>query len=286
MVHSEDIGRELRGISKVVAEVSAVYPLAVPEGFFEHFPEKALALVRHLDGEMGEEAVPMLPTGLKDRHPFEAPPPGYFEGFADKMLRLIREEETETPHTLEHLRDQPTYRIPEGYFDGLPQRMLALAKAAAPANVDEELQELSPWLASLPRTYPGTVPAGYFEQFSPASQIAAAMTAKVVPLSVRTLSVRQFLAAAVTVGVILMSAVWGYHIYQRPNDMASGIALKTPAQFNNALAKISDQAIVDYLKSNADVADADLIASEADDLPNGIPGDNVKVDDNNSKASE
>lgn len=295
MIHSEDIGRELRGISKVVADLPAGASFVVPEGFFEQFPEKVLALVRHLDAELPEEAVPMLPAGLKDQLPFEAPPPGYFENFAENILRRVRAEEAETtaetPPILEGLWEKTTLRVPEGYFDRLPERMLARAKAtdtgAKAANaesVDEELQQLSPFLAALPRVYPGTVPTGYFEQFTPAFGSTGAV---IVPLRENSgrRPLRQFLAAAVTVGVVLMSAVWGYHIYLRPTDIRSGINLKTPDQFNNALAKISDQAIVDYLKSNTDVADAELIASEVDEqqLPNA--GDNVKPEDD-GKASE
>ena len=273
----------------MVAELPAGHPFVVPERFFEQFPQKVLALVRQLETETPGEAVPMSFAGLKDRSTLEAPPPGYFEGFAENVLRLVRGEEAEeTPQTLQGLRDKITLRAPEGYFEGLPHRMLTQAKASAPLSVDEELRELSPWLASLPRTYPGTVPAGYFEQFAPASQIEVAMTAKVIPLGERSgrSSVHQFLAAAVTVGVVLISAVWGYHIYLRPSDnIRSGINLKTPDQFNTALAKISDQAIVDYLKTNTDVSDAELIASEVDEqqLPNA--GDNNKLEDD-SKASE
>jgi hypothetical protein len=125
---------------------------------------------------------------------------------------------------------------------------------------------------------------GYFEQFTPA---VGAADAVVIPLheSSGRRPIRQFLAAAVTVGVVLMSAVWGYHIYLRPTDIRSGVNLKTPDQFNNALAKVSDQAIVDYLKSNTDVADAELIASEVDEQQMPNAGDNAKPEDD-GKASE
>lgn len=310
MVHSADIGLELKGISEVVAGLTPVNPFVVPEGFFAHFPEKVLALVRNLEGEVPGEVAPMLTPGLRDRSTLEAPPPGYFDGFAENLMRRIREEEAdsttqaggaenalrpaetpETPVFLQSLRPATPLRVPQGYFDGLPERMLAHAKASAPETAAEELQELSPLLASLSRAYPGTVPAGYFEAFNPARGEALVIAmqettaAPVIPIGGARRSVRQILAAAVTVGVMLTSAVWGYHIYLRPSsDVQNEINLKSPDQLNSALAKVSDQAIIDYLKSNTDVSDAEM-ASEVDEqqLPNAV--DNGKTD-NDSKASE
>ncbi|HTJ14141.1 MAG TPA: hypothetical protein VL547_19015 [Dinghuibacter sp.] len=330
MVHSADIGMELKGISEVVAGLPPVTPFVVPEGFFAHFPEKVLTLVRSLEGG-AEEVGPMLSPGLRDRITLQAPPPGYFEGFAENMMQRIRAEEAgslaengslaaaagparaeapETPALLEDLRRAATFQAPKGYFEGLPERMLARAKAAdamtapqgneAPQDVDEELRELSPLLASYPRVYPGTVPAGYFEAFDPmrvgtpvvvmpekaTPETASGTGARVLPITGSRSSVRQILAAAVTVGVMLTSGVWGYHIYLRPSsDVQNEINLKSPDQLNSALAKVSDQAIIDYLKSNTDVSDAELIASEVDDqqLQNAV--DNGKTD-NDSKASE
>lgn len=320
MVHSADIGLELKGISEVVAGLPPVNPFVVPEGFFVHFSEKVLALVRNLEEEAPGEVAPMLTPSLRDRSTLEAPPPGYFDGFAENLMRRIRVEEAgstaqagdaanaprpagtlETPVFLQSLRPTTTLRVPQGYFDGLPERMLALAKAAAPENVAEELHELSPLLASLSRTYPGTVPAGYFEAFSAArgEAIVVAMPeatamheapaettgAPVIPIGSARRSVRQVLAAAVTVGVMLTSALWGYHIYLRPSsNVQNEMNLNSPDQLNNVLAKVPDQAIIDYLKSNTDVSDAEM-ASEVDEqqLPNAV--DNGKTG-NDSKASE
>jgi hypothetical protein len=275
MEHREDIGRELRGISKVVADLPAAHPFVVPEGFFEQFPEKMLAQIRLLEAEPFEETAPMFLAGLKDRSTLQAPP-AYFDGLAERMLELVRGTDA-LPSFLENLRGKETLRVPEGYFEGLPEQVLLRVKASeAQEGVAEELQRLSPFLASLPRNYPGTVPTGYFEQFVPRSNEAV-----VVPIgkSAQRRSVHQLLAAAVTVGVILMSGIWGYHIYLQPTTFRSGINLQTPAQLNTALAKIPDQAIVEYLKSNTDISDADLIASEVDEQ--SLP----KVDDN-AKDSE
>jgi hypothetical protein len=277
MEHREDIGRELRGISKVVADIPAAHPFVAPEGFFEQFPEKMLAQIRLLKAEPSGETAPMFLTGLKDRSTLQAPP-GYFDGLAEQMLEVVRGLSGDVlPSFLEDLRDKETLRVPQGYFEGLPDQLLLGVKASgAQEGVAEELQRLSPFLAPLPRNYPGTVPTGYFEQFVPRGAEAV-----VVPIgkSAQRGSIHQLLAAAVIIGVVLMSGIWGYHIYLRPTDFRSGINLQTPAQLNTALARIPDQAIVEYLKSNTDVSDADLIASEVDEQ--SLP----KVDDN-AKDSE
>src|SRR5690242_253919 len=58
---------------------------------------------------------------------------------------------------------QPPFSVPEGYFNGLAASILAKVKGQSSAAADE-LQELSPLLAGIPKTIPYTVPEGYFEQ--------------------------------------------------------------------------------------------------------------------------
>jgi hypothetical protein len=259
MAHGEIIGREREGISKVVAGLPSATPFVVPEGYFAHFPERLLEKIQE----------PVLFEGLKNRTTLQAPP-GYFDTFPEYVLGLAR---------LDALKSLPTYRVPKGYFEGFPEKVLE--KVQETESVDEELQRLSPLLASLPKAYPGKVPAGYFDTNIPVLEFRTqAGEAPVIALQgQRKRSVHPFLAAAVTLGVVLLSAIWGYKVSLEPAPFRSGINLKTPAQFNTALAKISDQAIVEYLKNNTDVSDADLLASEVDDqqLPNAEVPEGAKA---------
>jgi hypothetical protein len=251
MTHREDIGRELEGLSKEVAGLPVALPYSVPPGYFEQFPEKMLELIR-LSEEGLEESLPMHLAGLRDQVPFQVPA-GYFEGLPERMLAHVRFEE---------LKEKPTFRVPVGYFEELPEKLLRAATAGE--TVEEELGRLSPLLSSLPREYPGSVPAGYFETFQATREERTAPVVRLIPRNSRQ-SIRSLLAAAVTLGAILLSAVWGYYTYDQPVAFRSGINLKTTAQFNSALAKISDQTILEYLKDNTDVSDADLAATESDD---------------------
>ena len=53
------------------------------------------------------------------------------------------------------------YTVPEGYFDSLPFKILAAVKSQ-PLTAKEEITELSPLLAAIPRQTPFTIPEGYF----------------------------------------------------------------------------------------------------------------------------
>ena len=55
------------------------------------------------------------------------------------------------------------FSVPEGYFEGFAASVLAKIKGQTLSAADE-LRELSPLLAGLPRVLPYTVPVGYFEE--------------------------------------------------------------------------------------------------------------------------
>lgn len=272
---------ELKGITGIAGDLPQALPFAVPEGYFRGFPEKMLALVRHY-GEDSGETLPSSLRGLKDIPALKAPS-GYFDGLPGQVLARIHaldkeNADPELSHMLQGLRAQAAFLVPSGYFERFPEEMLARAKSLE--SVDEELQRLSPLLAGMTRKYPGSVPHGYFERLSPipagieaplhelpnhAAWIGETPVVSIRPQARR--SVHPLLAAAVTIGVVLISAVWGYHIALKPTPfIRSGINLKTPAQLNSAMATVSDQVIVDYLKNSSDISEDDLLAaSEVDD---------------------
>jgi hypothetical protein len=296
MARKEEIGVELEAISKVVAGLPADLPYTVPSGYFQQFPEQMLELIQRSEGKL-EETPSLWLSGLRDT-PLEAPA-GYFTGLAERMLAHVLNAENESeekgadfPPILIGLREKATLRTPEGYFDHLPEKLLAIVKADSLSEGDrsapiwsEEIHSLSPLLASMSREYPGAIPEGYFDSLSPMACVeqdqrpeVTKVLAPVVPLQPsRRTTVRSMLAAAVTLGTILMSAVWGYHIYDNNNGPWLGSNLKTPAQINSALSNVSDQAIEEYLKNNSDVSEADLMASDVDlqqvnleDYPDGV----------------
>lgn len=234
MNRRDDIEVELKEISTVVAGLPAQHPYKVPEGYFAQLPEEIIAIVA---------PTPSLLDSLPKNTSFEVPA-GYFESLADNILGKIRMQEVER----------------------------------------EELQQLSPYLASLSKTLPFSIPDNYFETL-PAHLLAtinqpiasdqsqptetAAQSIQQARVIAIPRSLRTFLAAAVTVGVIIMSALWGNELYNDANPLKTGLKIRTDEQFNVALSNVSDQEIVDYLKQHADGSDIESIASQvnSEDLP-------------------
>ena len=60
--------------------------------------------------------------------------------------------------------DSPSFSVPENYFDGLATAVLAKVKSSESADAVSELNELSPFLAGIPKTTPFSLPLSYFEE--------------------------------------------------------------------------------------------------------------------------
>jgi hypothetical protein len=69
-----------------------------------------------------------------------------------------------------------TGTVPEGYFDNFADNMLQLIRKQ---NSSHELADIAPTLAGISKEMPYHVPAGYFEQLTP----ALPQPAKVVSMS-------------------------------------------------------------------------------------------------------
>lgn len=74
----------------------------------------------------------------------------------------IQQELTELDSKLLLPKSNEAYTVPEGYFEGLATAVLARIKAQE-ANAAEEIESLSPLLASLSRKMPFEVPGNYFQ---------------------------------------------------------------------------------------------------------------------------
>jgi len=75
----------------------------------------------------------------------------------------IFEEGMENEGSLPRSNGNP-YSVPEGYFEGFAGSLLSRIRSQeSSSEMMAELQGLSPLLASIPRTMPFELPAGYFE---------------------------------------------------------------------------------------------------------------------------
>ena len=77
----------------------------------------------------------------------------------------IQEELKELNSSLPPVKGSEVYAVPDGYFEGLAEAILARVKATS-LEAGEEIETLSPLLASLSRKVPFDVPAGYFQSLN------------------------------------------------------------------------------------------------------------------------
>jgi hypothetical protein len=96
-------------------------------------------------------------------------PENYFEQLADQvMLRITSLQTDETiPSSLNTIdKNIQLSAPPVGYFESFAEKMLKHVKAETSNSVDEELAGLSPFLSTIKREMPFSVPQNYFEELS------------------------------------------------------------------------------------------------------------------------
>ena len=192
MENRNNILKELREISPVVADISGQAPYTVPAGYFEGLANQILQLVKAdetssvlpkatnpyevpqgyfeglanniLQRVKGEEASLSPVLQQANNNPYEVPQ-GYFEGLADNILQRVKGEEVSLSSALRQANNNP-FQVPQGYFDSLPETILNRVKATATDSAHEELEILSPLLSQLGKKMPFSTPAGYFNEVS------------------------------------------------------------------------------------------------------------------------
>jgi hypothetical protein len=152
MENRNNILKELREVSPVVADISHQVPYKVPTGYFEGLAHQLLQLVKTSN--------PVLP---KANNPYQVPQ-GYFEGLANTILQRAKaDDNTSLSPALQQAKENP-YQVPQGYFENLPAAILNRLKATVADNATDELEILSPVLSQLSKQMPFSTPAGYFEE--------------------------------------------------------------------------------------------------------------------------
>ena len=155
--------------------------------------------------------------------------------------------------------------VPAGYFDTLPYSILDKIKAQPGQTVTEELASLSPLLAGISKQHVYEVPEGYFNSISVGVTTHLKEETKVVSIFSRKLLLR-YAAAAVVFTLIafginlLMKQSWDATAF----DLAHVEPIKNQKQFNNELASLSEDAIVNYLQMTSDTKDIEKINESVD----------------------
>jgi hypothetical protein len=183
--------------------------------------------------DMEPNELPDYLASIRHINTYKAPPQ-YFDTLAEDILDKVH-----VPMAAEIPFSAP----PAGYFDGLVDNILQKIKSAPKSDVQQELEEVDSFLASVSKTNPYTVPQGYFETFSLPLETKEEK-APLIKMSRRPARWITYAAAAVVTGIVATGVI----MFTGKDDSVP------PQNVTAALAKVSDNDLADYL----DNASADI----------------------------
>ena len=132
----------------------------------------------------------------------------------------IKDELNELNSLLPLEKGPEVYSVPAGYFEGFAESVVQRLKIDSLSS-SEELEEIAPFLASLPKEMPFSVPDGYFESLPGIIlKKVSPREAKVIPIS----SSRKWMpyaVAAMVAGIIAVSSVLYFGNNNQEIDPAS-----------------------------------------------------------------
>ncbi|WP_157977323.1 hypothetical protein [Taibaiella helva] len=258
MKKKDEIAAELKALTTEFGAAVAGEPaFHTPEHYFRDFPGQMKAIIRAMNANTAL-SLPVSKDG-----PYSVPP-GYFETLEQDILARIKLADTiVTGATISvpgATREIP-FELPEGYFARFEQELhQKLFHSETP--VQEELQELSPLLAGLQQEQPFAVPGGYFNSDAFVRQVQEQQQPKVVEHpSVRSIKWARWAAAA---AVIAIFAMGGLHYLVPGGKQSSRVS------FEQALAKIPEKNIKEWLSNNMDESDINNLGSSIANI--SIPG--------------
>ncbi|MBV7531660.1 hypothetical protein [Chitinophaga sp. sic0106] len=176
--------------------------------------------------------------------PFSVPT-GYFDQLPEIIADKIRLQDAVNASVAPH---SPFSLPPENYFEHLPDAILSQVKHL---SVGEELEAVSPFLASLPKSNPFSLPDNYFNHI----QTTVTEPTPVIPISKTRKSTWTRWAAAASIIVILGASALFFIGKEHYRHDYSDI--------ENQLTAISDEDIIAYLQNHADAFDNETIFAQA-----------------------
>ena len=201
----------------------------------------------HIINELLEVAPQLAAIG---KHLPYSVPGDYFDEFASNMLWQVKASKAND--------------VPAGYFDQFALQMLQKVRGN---EVREELEAVSPFLNSLPKTMPHTLPEGYFEQWQPKIPgQKEQQPAKIISLG-NAKHWKQWAAAA----AILFTIGISWQLLVNKGNDSTYTAATSPAVVDTLLTGIDAGSLTDYLENsqaNSEFASLLLIAQQ--DVETGV----------------
>ena len=133
MNQSNEIIKELQGISPMLAQMQKVNVFEVPEGYFIRLAEKMTTRILLEEKD----------SFNFDKRNTQQVPEGYFDSLSDVILSKIKKEEAENNEedfqksfpVLHSLKNKNVFTVPENYFEGVSHQIINKIKSHQPAKV-------------------------------------------------------------------------------------------------------------------------------------------------------
>lgn len=143
------------------------------------------------------------------------------------------------------------YRVPTGYFEDLADRILLRIRAEETNSPKEELELISPFLSRLDKKMPFSTPEGYFDTLAKVpKEVKKEEGGRVISLF-RSKTILRYAAAAVTIGVIVITA-W---LLMKPSETDNKYALNADTTVQKELKKniseLSENEIADFIEGGS-----------------------------------
>ncbi len=219
---------------------------AVPEGYFNNLPNDILLHV----------FVKSLP--LTNVYTV---PEKYFENLPQFILEKI--------HIPLLTNKQNLYSVPDGYFNTFSDNILKKIKSS---EVQQELEEISPFLSKIEKRNVYSVPENYFSEisFQKTTNVGDSKpVAKIISLGNRT---RTWLKYAVAACVTAILFGGGYLYFSNGKQDNVAISSLSTMDVQKEISGLSDDEITNYLKDNNNMAV--YTSSEPDDSQ--LPGTDIQ----------
>ncbi len=225
---------ELRDIHAVfLTEADRRNLFFVPQNYFNELPDAIRANI--------------FLHSISTSNPFTVPE-NYFDNFPTLLLDKIKGNAV--INVLGN-NNQFIYSVPENYFDNFASEVLKKIKQSNQVSVQQELEEISPFLSAIPRTNVYSVPENYFSKLN--TSVPVESSAKVISIDSRTRKWTNY-AAAACIAALLFGASF-LHFYKKGNaEITSVVASVSNEDLQKQISVLSDEEINDYLKTNSNLA--------------------------------
>lgn len=243
------------------------YLFDVPKGYFDALPSQILANIK-ASGLETEFNINL------DKTPLFQVPEQYFENLSTHILQKVQAMDQiieGKEHLFSVVPSVNPYQIPENYFDNLHQSIIhKIDSDLVPSQ--EEIETISPLLASLKDKMSYKAPGAYFDEtdFSERIQVKTIESKIVEHPAVKSIKWARWAAAA---SIVLIFSFGGLRF------LGANVNITEDQKLEQSLAKIPDAKIQEWLSNNLDESDLGNLSASLGDANMHKTPDEQRVED-------